>query len=43
MSKLPFSLIATVHPLSRDPTAVADPYKELKELLRDPTALVTSK
>jgi hypothetical protein len=33
MSKLPFSLIATVRPLARDPTAVADPYKELKELL----------
>ncbi len=33
MSKLPFSLIANVRPLSRDPTAVADPYKELKELL----------
>jgi hypothetical protein len=33
MSKLPFSLIPTVRPLSRDPTAVADPYKELKELL----------
>jgi hypothetical protein len=33
MSKLPFSLIATARPLSRDPTAVADPYKELKELL----------
>jgi hypothetical protein len=33
MSKLPFSLIATVRPLSRDPTAVGDPYKELKELL----------
>jgi hypothetical protein len=33
MSKLPFSLIATVRPLSRNPTAVADPYKELKELL----------
>ncbi len=33
MSKLPFSLIATVRPLSRDPTAIADPYKELKELL----------
>ncbi len=33
MSKLPFSLIATVHPLSRDPTAIADPYRELKELL----------
>jgi hypothetical protein len=33
MSKLPFSLIATVRPLSRNPTAFADPYKELKELL----------
>jgi hypothetical protein len=33
MSKLPFSLTPTVRPLSRDPTAVADPYKELKELL----------
>ena len=33
MSKLPFSLIPTVRPLSRDPTAVADPFKELKELL----------
>jgi hypothetical protein len=33
MSKLPFSLIATVRPLSRNPTAVGDPYKELKELL----------
>jgi hypothetical protein len=33
MSKLPFSLIATVRPLARDPTAVSDPYKELKELL----------
>jgi hypothetical protein len=33
MSKLPFSLIATVRPLSRDPTVVSDPYKELKELL----------
>jgi hypothetical protein len=33
MSKLPFSLIATVRPLARDPTAVGDPYKELKELL----------
>ena len=33
MSKLPFSLIPTVRPLSRDPTAVADLYKELKELL----------
>jgi hypothetical protein len=26
-------LIATVRPLSRDPTAVSDPYKELQELL----------
>jgi hypothetical protein len=33
MSKLPFSLIATIRPLLRDPTAVADPYKDLKELL----------
>jgi hypothetical protein len=33
MSKLPFSLIPTVRPLSRDPTAAADRYKELKELL----------
>jgi hypothetical protein len=33
MSKLPFSLIATVRLLARDPTAVSDPYKELKELL----------
>jgi hypothetical protein len=33
MSKLPFSLMATVRPLSRDPTAVSDPYKELKVLL----------
>jgi hypothetical protein len=29
MSKLPFSLIATVRLLSRDPTTVADLYKEL--------------
>jgi hypothetical protein len=33
MSKLPFSLTPTVLPLSRDPTTVADPYRELKELL----------
>jgi hypothetical protein len=33
LAKLPFSLIATVRPLSRDPTAVSDPYKELQELL----------
>ena len=33
MSKLPFSLTPTVRPLSRNPTVVADPYKELKELL----------
>jgi hypothetical protein len=30
MSKLPFSLIATVRLLARDPTAVGDPNKELK-------------
>jgi hypothetical protein len=29
LAKLPFSLIATVRPLSRNPTAVSDPYKEL--------------
>jgi hypothetical protein len=33
LAKLPFSLIATVCPLSRDPTAVNDPYKELQKLL----------
>jgi hypothetical protein len=33
MSKLLFSLIATIRPLARDPTAVGDPYKKLKELL----------
>jgi hypothetical protein len=33
LAKLPFSLIATVRPLSRNPTAVSDPYKELQELL----------
>jgi hypothetical protein len=33
LAKLPFSLIATVRLLSRDPTAVSDPYKELQELL----------
>jgi hypothetical protein len=33
MSKLPFSLIATVHQLLRNPTALSDPYKELQELL----------
>jgi hypothetical protein len=33
LSKLPFSLIATVRRLSRDPTAVSDPYKELQEFL----------
>jgi hypothetical protein len=31
--KLLFSLIATVHPLSRDPTAIGEPYKGLQELL----------
>ncbi len=31
--KLPFSLNATVRLLSRNPTAVRDPYKELQELL----------
>jgi hypothetical protein len=33
LAKLPFLLIATVRPLSRDPTAVSDPYKELQKLL----------
>jgi hypothetical protein len=33
LAKLPFSLIATVRPLSRNPTAVSNPYKELQELL----------
>ncbi len=33
MAKLPSSLIATVSPLSRNPTAVSNPYKELQELL----------
>jgi hypothetical protein len=31
--KLPFSLIATIRPLSRNPSSVSDPYKELQELL----------
>jgi hypothetical protein len=33
LAKLPFLLIATVHPLSREPTAFSDSYKELQELL----------
>jgi hypothetical protein len=33
LAKLPFSLIVTVRPLSRDPTAFSDPYKQLQELL----------
>jgi hypothetical protein len=33
LAKLPFSLIATVHPLSRNPSAFSDPYKELQDLL----------
>jgi hypothetical protein len=33
LAKLPFSLIATIRLLSRNPTAVSDPYKELQELL----------
>jgi hypothetical protein len=33
LTKLPFLLIATVRPLSRDPTAVSDPFRELQELL----------
>jgi hypothetical protein len=33
LAKLSFSLIATVHPLSKNPTTVGGPYKELQELL----------
>jgi hypothetical protein len=33
VAKLPFSLTPTIRPLTRDPTAVADPYKKVKELL----------
>jgi hypothetical protein len=33
LAKLPFSLIATVRLLSRDPTAFSDTYKELQKLL----------
>jgi hypothetical protein len=32
LAKLPFSLIANFRPLSRDPSAFSDPYKELQEL-----------
>jgi hypothetical protein len=33
VAKLPFSLNPTIQPLADDPTAVADPYGMLKELL----------
>jgi hypothetical protein len=33
LAKLPFSLIATVRTLSRDPSAYRDPYKELQDIL----------
>jgi hypothetical protein len=33
LAKLSFSLITTICPLSRDPTAISNPYKELQELL----------
>ncbi|MFN9910474.1 MAG: hypothetical protein ACK56F_30905, partial [bacterium] len=33
VAKLPFSLTPTIRPLTRDPTAVANPYKKLKDLL----------
>ncbi len=33
LAKLSFSLIATVRPLSRDPSTFSEPYKELQELL----------
>jgi hypothetical protein len=33
LAKLPFSLIASVRPLSKDPSASCDPYKELQDIL----------
>jgi hypothetical protein len=33
VAKLPFSLTPTIRPLTRDPTAVPDPYKKLKDLI----------
>jgi hypothetical protein len=33
LAKLPFSLIATVRPLSKDPSYYRDPYKELQDIL----------
>ncbi len=33
VAKLPFSLTHTILPLARDPTAIADPYGRLRELL----------
>ncbi len=43
LAELPFSLIATVCPLSRDPSAFSDPYKELQELLLGLYGLSTAK
>jgi hypothetical protein len=33
VAKLPFSLTPAIRPLTRDPTAIADPYKKLKDLI----------
>ncbi len=33
MTKLPFSLIATVRPLAKDPSYYRDPYQELQDIL----------
>jgi hypothetical protein len=33
LAKLPFSLIVSVRPLSKDPSASRDPYKELQDIL----------
>ena len=42
VAKLPFSLSPTIQPLADDPTAVADPYGTLKELLLESYASATS-
>jgi hypothetical protein len=33
LAKLPFSLIATIRPLSKDPSSYRNPYKELQDIL----------
>ncbi len=33
LAKLPFSLIATIRPLAKDPSSFRDPYKELQDIL----------